>query len=315
MKKIHEIQKSIDTDFSSILNQYDAFLECSKEPSFVINGQAVREKVEDIIDEIRNKNVSRIPYDSITIRVIDFNANSEERGEEGLSESFDLLLNETDNALKYIIDYFINHQTFKGSKIGEDNQNILEQAIIAFYKLLEHTKLAHSQYQSLYQKTENELDDLEKNLSNSVHDLSQFKSSFITDKEDITKELEKIKETKSSIYTDFIAILGVFSAFIFVMFGGIEIMRAIFDISEDLVELKLSKIITISSLVLAGVLILMYSFLLWLARITGKDLGNCHKCQDKCQKKLCHVFYRHSFFLGILFLLILIAGLCYRKNF
>lgn len=87
------------------------------------------------------------------------------------------------------------------------------------------------------------------------------------------KELDDIRDTKSSIYTDFIAILGVFSAFVFVLFGGIEIARAAFDIGDDLQTMDLSKMITISCLMLIGVLTLLYSLLLWIARITDKKLG------------------------------------------
>lgn len=313
MVRIKDIQKSIDTDFSSILNQYNAFLECSKDSKFVIDNAAVRGKVEEIIQEISSREVGRIPYDSITIKVIDFNENSEEY--EGLSESFDNLLTETEVALKNIIDDFLIKNTFKNLKVQGSESKKLKKAIIAFYKLLEHTKLADSQYQSLYQKTEIELGSLEENLLKSNDNLTKLKADFTKVKQDITVELDKIKETKSSIYTDFIAILGVFSAIVFVMFGGIEITRAIFDIGEDLTNLHLSKIITIASLVLAGVLILLYSFFLWLARLTGKDFGNCHKCENKCTKKFWHLLYRHTFFFGAIILLILVAFLCYKNNF
>ncbi|HGK8359581.1 TPA: hypothetical protein ACJ7FE_001779, partial [Streptococcus pyogenes] len=77
--------------------------------------------------------------------------------------------------------------------------------------------------------------------------------------EAIHQEVEDVRDTKSSIYTDFIAILGVFSAFVFVMFGGIDVARAIFDIGNDLQTLDLSRMITVSSLMLIGVLTLMYS--------------------------------------------------------
>lgn len=132
------------------------------------------------------------------------------------------------------------------------------------------------------------------------------------DLKDKTKAIEqkmfKFDEIKSSIYTDFIAILGVFSAFVFVMFGGIDVARAIFDIGSDLQTLDLSRMITIASLMLIGILTLMYSLLLWIARITGKNFGNCYspKCVNGCKYKI-HFFMRHSFYFSLIILLVFIT--------
>ncbi|HEK9356837.1 TPA: hypothetical protein SUZ15_002055, partial [Streptococcus equi subsp. equi] len=132
------------------------------------------------------------------------------------------------------------------------------------------------------------------------------------DLKDKTKAIEqkmfKFDEIKSSIYTDFIAILGVFSAFVFVMFGGIDVARAIFDIGSDLQTLDLSRMITIASLMLIGILTLMYSLLLWIARITGKNFGNCYssKCDNGCQHKWRHFLMRHSFYFSLMGLLIVV---------
>lgn len=122
------------------------------------------------------------------------------------------------------------------------------------------------------------------------------------------QEVDDVRDTKSSIYTDFIAILGVFSAFVFVMFGGIDVARAIFDIGSDLQILDLSRMITIASLMLIGILTLMYSLLLWIARITGKNFGNCYspKCVNGCKYKI-HFFMRHSFYFSLIILLVFIT--------
>ncbi|MEN4306856.1 hypothetical protein R2580_09435, partial [Streptococcus pyogenes] len=65
--------------------------------------------------------------------------------------------------------------------------------------------------------------------------------------------------------------------------------------------------ITVSSLMLIGVLTLMYSLLLWVARITGKNFGNCYssKCDNGCQHKWRHFLMRHSFYFSLMFLLVL----------
>ena len=127
--------------------------------------------------------------------------------------------------------------------------------------------------------------------------------------ESVQESVEKIDQTKSSIYTDFISILGVFSAFVFVMFGGIEIARAVFDIGDDLLNMDLSKMITISCLMLIGVITLMYSLLLWISRITKKDIGKCmcSECKNGCLHKWKHFYLRHSFYFSLVILLVVIC--------
>ena len=131
--------------------------------------------------------------------------------------------------------------------------------------------------------------------------------------EKIGSDVDDIHDTKSSIYTDFIAILGVFSAFVFVLFGGIEVARAVFDIGDDLQTMDLSKMITISCLMLIGVLTLLYSLLLWIARITDKKIGYCmwKGCEEGCKHKVLHSPLRHSFYLALVVLLVIIAGICH----
>lgn len=123
--------------------------------------------------------------------------------------------------------------------------------------------------------------------------------------EKIGSNVDDIHDTKSSIYTDFIAILGVFSAFVFVLFGGIEVARAVFDIGDDLQTMDLSKMITISCLMLIGILTLLYSLLLWIARITDKKIGHCmvEECENGCKYKWKHFYMRHSFYFTIVILL------------
>lgn len=131
--------------------------------------------------------------------------------------------------------------------------------------------------------------------------------------EKIGSDVDDIHDTKSSIYTDFIAILGVFSAFVFVLFGGIEIARAVFDIGDDLQTVDLSKMITISCLMLIGILTLLYSLLLWIARITDKKIGHCmvEECENGCKHKWKHFYMRHSFYFTIVIFLTAITFISY----
>lgn len=144
-------------------------------------------------------------------------------------------------------------------------------------------------------------------------DLNEKLKTLDETTEKIGSDVDDIHDTKSSIYTDFIAILGVFSAFVFVLFGGIEIARAVFDIGDDLQTMDLSKMITISCLMMIGVLTLLYSLLLWIARITDKKIGYCmwEGCEEGCKHKVWHAPLRHSFYLALVALLGFISWRCH----
>lgn len=193
-------------------------------------------------------------------------------------------------------------------------------------KIKSNYLLAQTQKKYILKNSQDAKNDLKdiipelKKLANETSELTTTnnelkKQSAVT--EDVLKkvrqEVDDVRDTKSSIYTDFIAILGVFSAFVFVMFGGIDVARAIFDIGNDLQTIDLSRMITIACLMLIGILTLMYSLLLWIAIITGKNFGNCHspECINGCNS-IWHFFKRHSFYFFVMFMLIITTVISYR---
>ncbi|HEP1515077.1 TPA: DUF334 domain-containing protein, partial [Streptococcus pyogenes] len=133
-------------------------------------------------------------------------------------------------------------------------------------KIKSNYSLAQTQKKFILKNSQEAKDVLEKIIPE-LNTLAKETSNLAATNDELKKQsaetdgvLQKVKQgvddvrnTKSSIYTDFIAILGVFSAFVFVMFGGIDVARAIFDIGNDLQTLDLSRMITVSSLMLIGV--------------------------------------------------------------
>ncbi|HHJ0322074.1 TPA: hypothetical protein ACQEDG_000676 [Streptococcus pyogenes] len=219
---------------------------------------------------------------------------------------------EENEKLNSNIDFIISE--FSGT---DTQKNIL---IKNLDKIKSNYSLAQTQKKFILKNSQEAKDVLEKIIPE-LNTLAKETSNLAATNDELKKQsaetdgvLQKVKQgvddvrnTKSSIYTDFIAILGVFSAFVFVMFGGIDVARAIFDIGNDLQTLDLSRMITVSSLMLIGVLTLMYSLLLWVARITGKNFGNCYssKCDNGCRHKWRHFLMRHSFYFSLMFLLVL----------
>lgn len=301
MITINDIKKSIDTDYSEILNQYDALLEKSGDLEFVLKDDLVKEEVQKLIELIRDKDIRRIPYASVTTRVIDFNSKTD--GTDGLSESFDFLMEQMDSALSLIITEFLNKKTFSGKTITPGKVHPYNNSIVAFYKLLEHTKLANAQYQNLYQKTEIEVSELNSVLDESKRKLDNLANDFQNQSEksketlqEVSNELDNVKTTKTSIYTDFIAILGVFSSFVFVMFGGFS---ALSDIIASLSQTKVSvgKTLLVSSFLFGFLITVLYSLLYWVSLIIEKPICyNSCDCNNPCGK-FTHSLKRHGYFL------------------
>ena len=119
--------------------------------------------------------------------------------------------------------------------------------------------------------------------------------------------MNKIEETKSNIYTDIIALFGIFSAIVLLGFGGIDFTRAVFDVGSDVLNMPVKKFISIGCLMLIVILTIVYSLLLWIGRLTHKSIGYCmsEECPDGiCKYKKKHFFHRHSFYFGLMIVLI-----------
>ena len=295
MVKLDNIRTSIHTDFSEILNRYAILLEKATDQTEVLDSDTIKEEVESMIEAITQLGVNRLPYDSITTKVLDIN---EKVDDEELSESFDYLMNEITEALKGTIDDFIDNDTFAGKIITNIKvKRRYSTSIIAFYKLLEHTKLAGIHYQTLYKRTKKEVSDLHDTLNN----ISETA-------DDASEKLAKIKDVKTSMYTDFITILGVFSSFVFVMFGGFSALSDIIQ-SVSYSTVSLPKTLLISSSLFGFLITVLYSLLYWVSIIVGKPFFQYEcDCESPCWN-LIHQFTKHRYYLIVILTCILIFSI------
>lgn len=124
-----------------------------------------------------------------------------------------------------------------------------------------------------------------------------------------TKDLEEIKNIRGSIYTDFVAILGVFSAFITFLFGGIEIFRAIFDKDVNLDQMNITKTLFIAIIFMAILITLLYVLLFWVSQISGKQLNGTLIETSRCLAGIKN----HSFYLTVMAILFIICLILYFK--
>lgn len=132
--KIDNIQRSLNTDFSNFLNSYYSFLIKSEDVSFVLNNEQVMKNVLNLIHILYSEQISRVPYDSITSKVNEFNNHTNNEKLDELSESFSFLIQKTTDSLKVIIDNFVKNNTFDNKEITSNDKTKYENAIYAFIK-------------------------------------------------------------------------------------------------------------------------------------------------------------------------------------
>lgn len=111
------------------------------------------------------------------------------------------------------------------------------------------------------------------------------------------KEHKELSEKYNQIFTQFVAVLGIFAAIIFGAFGGVEVLG---NVMNNIGEVRIAKLIIFSSLLIASVLLILYLLLNGIANITGKNLRSCG-C-DKGSNCRHTMFQKHPIFItGMIF--------------
>lgn len=117
------------------------------------------------------------------------------------------------------------------------------------------------------------------------------------------QQIKKVEEMKGNLYTEFIAILGIFSALIFGLFGGFS------GLSEAIVSLSskwsMGRVLIISSGIMLCLTLLIFGLLQWVARITDRKLTSCdcYKKEEQCNHSM---FQRHRTLFSLVFSFIFI---------
>lgn len=167
----------------------------------------------------------------------------------------------------------------------------LSNEYVILIKVSEHVNLARKQKESLYRKQADEiikqkdsLNQLRKNTEEETKRLKQLK-----------QKMKTLKNMKSSIYGDFIAILGIFSALIFSLFGGFNTLSKV--VSQVAQYDSLPRIMISSSLLCMMLLSLLFFLLKAIATMSGKSIS---VSSEK------NVFKKYPFFMSALVFLIVI---------
>lgn len=182
----------------------------------------------------------------------------------------------------YLRDLYIEHDGEKG-----------DYADTTLKSIARHIRLAIIQQNYIAKQTEEAMR-LNKILRNKLVHQSESLRENESSRKELEKKLNDMKMDKSSIYTDFIAILGIFSALIFGLFGGFSAFSSLLQaISTDT---KISRAVLLGSLLLIGLLILIFLLLNGIANLADRNIKSCCSNQ-KCNHNIYQKF--PIFVLGI----------------
>ena len=134
----------------------------------------------------------------------------------------------------------------------QPNSSELSNEYVILIKVSEHVNLARKQKDSLYRKQAEKIE----NQENSLKQLRENTEKETKRLRKLKQEMKTIKDMKSSIYGDFIAILGIFSALIFSLFGGFDTLSKV--VSQVSMNVRLYRIMI--SVALLGMILVSLLF-------------------------------------------------------
>ena len=198
-------------------------------------------------------------------------------------------------------------------------------------RITESVRLALGQYKVLFEKLTkanniltDATDDLKKvnknyegesdklNAASKKLDVAQKKLDVAQKKLDVAqKKLGVAQKKLDNSTSEFISMLGIFSALIFGVFGGFEAFKTIFT---NIDKASVDMVIIDSSILLLGLIILIFLLIQSISILSGKNFLACGcKNISECNHKFYERYPLFSFSIG-LFLFTLLLGLLCKEN-
>lgn len=194
-------------------------------------------------------------------------------------------------------------------KLSEINKNL--DGIENIYKIIEHLELAIKQKQGLYDKQKVQLEEFD----SKIYEFDLVLKGYDDDIEGSLKVVNQIKEDKNQIYTQFVAILGIFTSIMFALIGGFNELTTL---AMSVKDTPVPKLLIFMSLLMLGITLLVFMSYSAVSKLTGLKLKSCQcsddeECRCLFREKHPTVFYT-SFFLICIMMTGFLLGAFYDKN-
>lgn len=238
--------------------------------------------IDRLIEKSKELEPSMLSYSSITAMTFNFKDNNGQLSEIGT------FLREA------LIEHFEKNVQEKDI---DENGNLANQYKVV-KKSIEHLDLAINQKQSLYNEQHTELNNIKRVIVKFNQDI---KNANVKIQKSYNK-LKEIDKIKNKIYTEFVAILGIFASIIFGVFGGFQEIQLI---GKNLNTTPIPKLLIFSSLVMLGVTLIIFLCFNAISKLTNLPLKSCNcevgKCNCTFRKRHPTVFYSSCIYLYVLF--------------
>ena len=177
-------------------------------------------------------------------------------------------------------------------------------------RITESVKLALGQYKVLFEK----LTKANNILTDAIDDLKIVNKNYEGESDKLnaaSKKLDVAQKKLDNSTSEFISMLGIFSALIFGVFGGFEAFKTIFT---NIDKASVDMVIIDSSILLLGLIILIFLLIQSISILSGKNFLACGcKNISECNHKFYERYPLFSFSIG-LFLFTLLLGLLCKEN-
>ena len=91
-------------------------------------------------------------------------------------------------------------------------------------------------------------------------------------------ELDEIQDTKSKIYTDFITILGIFTAITFAIFGGLQLIgNSLGNLKGSVTIKNVGGILIIAAVILLSVYLILMALIVGLSKLLSRNKNERYK--------------------------------------
>lgn len=223
------------------------------------------------------------------------------------------------------LDKYLSNLVSNLDKIGTDF-NEEEKKVIKEHKkeieelpdrIDESIKLALSQYKVFFDKFSNATKGLEaatkglEETNKNYHAASKKLDAASKELDAASKKSDAASKKLDNSTSEFISMLGIFSALIFGVFGGFEAFKSIFT---NIDKASVNIVIIDSSILLLGLVILIFLLIQSISILSGKKFLACGcKNTKECNHKFYERYPLFSFSIS-LFLFILILGLLCQTN-
>lgn len=244
--------------------------------------------IDKLIEKSKDLEPSMLSYSSITAMTFNFEDKNDQ-------------LSEIGSFLKAALNEHFEEK-FHEEHIDEEGDLANQYKVVK--KSIEHLDLAINQKQSLYNEQRIELSKIKGIIVSFNKKIKNTESKI----KEADSKINEIDEIKNKIYTDFVAILGIFASIIFGVFGGFQEIQLI---GKNLNTTPIPKLLIFSSLVMLGVTLIIFLCFNAISKITNMPMRSCN-----CKAGECNCSFRKShptiFYSSCIYLYVLLVGFALR---